>query len=539
MIRVVFFSLLINLVVIAQNGSGSFRIYPSTITQTEPIVTINHTNPSMLFVSAVTVNTANGFKSEGVYLSTDAGLTWTGSDTCYGALLVNHGGDPGVAITSNGRLILTHIGSVFPGVYSHYSSDSGKTWTNAYTITNQQTDDKGSSFMDDNINSPYYGRIYTSLVKLLSPYPVFLSYSDNNGESWSIPTQINPTPPQRCIGPSIVINENGKLFASWAAVTTQQPFIEDYISFGYSTDGGTTWSITNNVFDANGINGTLSEKSNIRVNGLPRMAIDKSDGTRKGWLYIVTTDKNISPAGSDPDIILHRSSDNGITWSNGIRVNQDAVNNGKIQYFPAIDIDKNGTINIIYYDDRNTTSDSAEIYLSRSIDGGNTWIDTVLSDHRFKPKPVLGGSSNYQGDYISLIANDDKLHAFWMDDYSGIYQVWTKIIEILPSGIDDKNDFNINEFKLFNNYPNPFNPATKICYSISSTPLSFIKEIGVRLVIYDILGNEIVTLVDEYKTPGKYEVEFNPLQLNLSSGVYFYRLSYGRSSITKSMVYLK
>ena len=89
----------------------------------------------------------------------------------------------------------------------------------------------------------------------------------------------------------------------------------------------------------------------------------KVTGSRNGWLYIVTTDKNITPAGSDPDIILHRSTDSGQTWSDGIRVNQDQLNNGKIQYFPAIDIDNTGAINIIYYDDRNTSSDSAEIFI--------------------------------------------------------------------------------------------------------------------------------------------------------------------------------
>jgi hypothetical protein len=532
MLRTLSILLLLTDLIISQPVQSNFRIFPSSVTQTEPIISISKSNPSIYFASAVTINTSNGFKSEGIYISTNAGLNWFGSDTCKGQLIVNHGGDPGAVITSTGRLILTHIGAIFPGVYSHYSDDLGTTWSNAITITSQQTDDKGITFIDDNLTSPYYGRIYTSLVKLLSPYPIFISYSDDQALSWSTPTTINPSPPARCIGPSIVINEEGNIFASWAAVTTQAPFFEDYVSFATSTNGGTTWNISNNVFDVNGILGTLSQKGGIRVNGLPRMVIDKSSGVKNGWLYVVTTDKNISPAGSDPDIILHRSTDAGQTWSSGIRVNQDLLNNGKVQYFPAIDIDNNGVINIIYYDDRNTSSDSAEVFLSRSTDGGNTFSDVVLSDHRFKPKPVFGGSSNYQGDYISLISNNNKLYAYWMDDYSGIYQIWSKIIDI-STEVDDGNNKIINaNYYLSNNYPNPFNPETTIEFYLP-------KSSNVSIKVYDITGKEILNLLDEYKNAGNHKTVFNSSLYNLSSGVYFYRIIAGGFNQTKSMVLLK
>ena len=56
----------------------------------------------------------------------------------------------------------------------------------------------------------------------------------------------------------------------------------------------------------------------------------------------------------------------------GLRVNKDPINNGKIQYFPALDVDSTGGINILFYDDRNTTSESAEVWLATSADGGTT-----------------------------------------------------------------------------------------------------------------------------------------------------------------------
>lgn len=526
---------------VPQFGQSNFRIFPSSVTQTEPVIAISKSDPPIFFASAVTINTSNAFRSEGVYVSTNYGLNWFGSDTCKGQLLSNHGGDPGVVITTNNKLLLTHIGSVFPGNYSHYSDNLGATWSNAYTITNQQTDDKGTLAIDDNLNSPYFGRIYSLFVKMISPYPIHFSYSDNNGESWTNPTIINNQPPARCTGPSIVIDNDGKIFVAWAAITAQAPFYEDYIGFASSSNGGETWAVVNNIFDVNGITGTLQEKGNIRVNGLPRMVIDKSNSSRKGWLYIFTSEKNIHPAGADPDIIMHRSTNVGLSWSDGIRVNQDDLNNGKIQYFPAAEIDEQGNLYVIYYDDRNTTSDSAEVFISISSDGGEHWRDEILSDHRFKPKPVIGGSSNYQGDYISLISHNKKLYALWMDDYSGVYQIWMKIKNIEPSSVNFDFDVSSKSFRLEQNYPNPFNPSTKIKFTIQALTPSPSPSERVILRVYDILGKEAAKLVDEEKPAGSYEVEFKSADdnLQLTSGVYFYQLKVGDYLETKKMIFLR
>ncbi|MBK7377898.1 MAG: hypothetical protein IPJ03_02660 [Ignavibacteriales bacterium] len=84
------------------------------------------------------------------------------------------------------------------------------------------------------------------------------------------------------------------------------------------------------------------------------------------------------------------------------------------------------------------------------------------------------------------------------------------------------------EFSLEQNYPNPFNPTTKIKYTIPSVTLSLSKrDILVSLKVFDVLGNQIATLVNEQQQPGTYEVEFNVgtgLALSAASGVYYYQL---------------
>lgn len=87
-----------------------------------------------------------------------------------------------------------------------------------------------------------------------------------------------------------------------------------------------------------------------------------------------------------------------------------------------------------------------------------------------------------------------------------------------------------SDFRLFQNYPNPFNPETKIRFELSSK--NFIK-----LQVFDILGRELTTLVNEEKYPGGYEVIFNAS--NFSSGTYFYHFQTSSTTISRKMTYLK
>jgi hypothetical protein len=371
--------------------------------------------------------------------------------------------------------------------------------------------------MDMVPGSPYYGVLYAAWVNFVSPFPVLLARSTDEGGSWSAPAAINAPPPRRCSGGSVAVGPGGRLYVTWAGMTLSAPFTEEYAGCASSTDGGATWSVAQNIFSMGGINGTLATKGNIRVNGLPQIVVDRSTGTRSGWVYIVTSEKGLAPAGSDPDIIFHRSTDGGATWSAGIRVNQDAPGNGKIQYFPAMDVDDNGAVNIIFCDDRNTAADSSEIMLARSTDGGDTWTEQVISDHRFKPKPIIGGSSNYQGDHLALMAVGGKLYALWMDDSSGLYQIWLAVVTPGSDVPDGGGDQVPRATGLLQNYPNPFNPVTTIPYHLA-------RAGRVTITVYDIRGTVVAVLVDENRSAGAHRVTFPPAGMAAASGVYIARM---------------
>ena len=107
--------------------------------------------------------------------------------------------------------------------------------------------------------------------------------------------------------------------------------------------------------------------------------------------------------------------------------------------------------------------------------------------------------------------------------------------------IEVEIDFTPKEFVLYQNYPNPFNPTTKIKYRIPLSPplLKGESEAGgfVSLKVYDVLGNEVATLVNENKHAGSYEVEFSAA--NLANGVYFYKLRVSDFVETKKMILMK
>lgn len=98
------------------------------------------------------------------------------------------------------------------------------------------------------------------------------------------------------------------------------------------------------------------------------------------------------------------------------------------------------------------------------------------------------------------------------------------------SSINQGNNGLLDEFNLFQNYPNPFNPTTNIRFRISDFGF-------VSLKVYDVLGNEIVSLVNEEKAEGDYNVNFDAS--GLSSGIYFYRLQAGSFVETKKMILMK
>jgi subtilisin-like proprotein convertase family protein len=402
----------------------NFRPFPSPATQSEVEACRHPGNQNMLFIAWNSFQSPSTFFGTGWATSSNAGLNWTGN-----VQTVPNFGDPGPWIwgptgTFAGRFGISFITSSF-AMGASFSTNNGSTWAPAVTFAGSSNADKNFSATDDQPSSPFFGRAYTVWTAFSLSSRIVISFTTDGGATWSPTSPVSPVPSggHHNQGCDVKVGPGGVVHVIWAHCTTNgQNSTEDNLGYARSTDGGVTWAFSsNNVADMNGIR-TSNLMNGIRANGFPRLDIDKTGGARNGWLYVVAGEKNFAPALDNSDIVLMRSTNNGVNWTR-TRVNQDAA--GKLNWFGAVRVDEQGGLNIVYYDQRNVSSTQAEVFVSRSLDGGNTFTDIQASDHSFTPAPISGLATGYQGDYIGITSGNGKLWPVWMDNSSGIYQVWT------------------------------------------------------------------------------------------------------------------
>jgi subtilisin-like proprotein convertase family protein len=169
---------------------------------------------------------------------------------------------------------------------------------------------------------------------------------------------------------------------------------------------------------------------------------------------------------------------------------------------------------------------------------GDNFIGTILNDSA--ANPISGGTAPFTGSFRpeSPLApfNSQDPNGNWVLTITdnavgdtGVLRAWCIVVSIRYVGgiqtIEIPNYYFLNQ-----NYPNPFNPVTNIKFGIPESG-------DVRIVVYDVLGREVKTLMNEFKNPGTYEVQFDATEL--ASGIYFYSLQTFRGIETKKMLIVK
>jgi len=501
-----------------------------------------------------------------IYKSTDGGATWikktqspTNSyDRARGLYFKNS--SEGIAIGTNGF--------AYPFIYK--TSDGGETWTPS--------------------NAPL-GFSFTALCGLDDVLfglgsSGMIAKSTDFGETWKA---FSLKPLTSIYGIQFINDKGYAVFSNGVILKSEDTYGEDwkYISdtglwLAYSmvfndentglihkenrhivktTDGGLTWNSVLEPVDFNSRNKvgglTFGDASTgyawMSLNDYAEYHIYKTTNGGDNWDEI----QNISGPGyltgsigffdantgfmAGPDMWIKTTTDGGSIW-------EDAVINNLPADFPATR--DAGAVTVV---DANTAWIIGEGLLLKTTDKGANWnfMETglSLSDTTFYTISFLNDQLGYIGTYEgSILKTTDGGNSWELDEtflntfrfYSSGFNNHDEVYFGTSNGriikwkipVDDVEESNttVKNYFLAQNYPNPFNPVTNVRYAINNREF-------VSLKVYDVLGNEVATLVNGEKPAGEYTVKFDASKL--ASGVYVYQIKAGEFIQSKKLILMK
>lgn len=481
--------------------------------------------------------------SEGIYRSSDLGVTWQ---------LVNS------SLTFRSFTVVGTTIFATTGLKIFKSIDYGDNWiqlnnglpefgeyNGIYCLTNEGTNIFAGSMGEGVFRSSNQGEDWQKFNNGLQNIPIICMHSNNeelilgSGRGNGVYTSSDAGNNWTQSGLSGVYNQ---------AITRYDSliFVSSYLDIYRSTDKGISWATANVGLPQSNIN-CLATSGSIILAGTEGNGIYISTNFGNSWLpknsgltnlylqYLATNDSEVF-AGTYGGGIFH-TIDNGNTWNQ--------INNGIPNCCAVFSIATAG--NVIF---SSVTGNGVFI----SMDNGNNWYENnngLSTETDIKSLITywsncfagLDGKGVYQYDNIdsvwspinsglpnNVIVNDMKIMNNYLIIGTANDGVWKRPLNELITNVDQKWETEPKDYKLLQNYPNPFNPTTTVKYSLPESNQVHIK-------LYDILGREIQTILDEYKLAGIYEVEFSAKEL--PSGVYFYKMESGNFSKINKMVLVK
>jgi len=388
----------------------------------EPSICINPKAPNIMVGGSVLNN---------VYYSDDFGKSWKTKTLTskFGVF-----GDPCVIADNEGSFYYFHLSDPEKTGWQSdllmdrivcQKSKNGKRWHRGRSIGHnppKQQDKEWATFDE------FSGNIYVTWTQFddygsedpSDSSHIMFSYSDDRGRSFKPAIRINQIGgdcqdgDQTVEGAVPATGPGGKLYVAWS--------LNEKIYFDKSADGGISWLKSDKVI-ADQPGGWSFEIPGIgRCNGFPVVDCDVSYGPHHGTIYVSWTDQR--NGANDTDVWLIKSTDEGETWSEPKRINNDQT--GNHQFFSWMCVDPvTGYIYLVFYDRRNLEENMTEVYMAYSTDGGATFKNEKISETPFEPIEGV-----FFGDYNNISAYAGYVRPVWTRMENGQNSIWTAIVDI-------------------------------------------------------------------------------------------------------------
>jgi hypothetical protein len=460
-----------------------------------------------------------------------------------------------IAIDNSGNIIVSGGSIGNDGSYDYctikYNNSGLVQWIQRYNGTTNGNDEVRKIAVD------YSGNVYiTGMSEGSGPGHDYctIKYNSSGIQQWV--KRYDGTANNNDGALSIAVDNSGNVYVTGDCMNTGTSF--DYCTIKYNSSGVQQW-----VKIYNGPGNTNDNASSLALDNSGNIYVTGSSdgiGTYKDYCTI-----KYNSSGTQQWVQRYNGSDNFVDYANSITIdNSDNIyvtgtstGASSSNDYCTIKYNSSGTQQWvkIYNGPANSLDAAYSINADSSdnvyITGYSFGLGTV--DDYCTIKYSSSGTQRWVQRYNGPGNSTDKAFSVFVSNSGYVYITgeskgsgtdldYCTIKYSQPIGIQNISNEIPSSFSLYQNYPNPFNPTTKIKFDITSNVKSELSGYpslweNVQIVIYDLMGKEVTTLVNEQLKSGTYEVDWNAV--NYTSGVYFYKLSIGDFNEMKKMIMLK
>jgi len=412
-----------------------------------------------------------GYRRCGIGRSVDGGATWSDQLNNLMMSVDSYQSDPTMTVDGAGNIYMCFLDYIpdFFNTDSSYvifikSADCGATWTGPYPVehgTGAYFEDK-QFITADRTGGPYDGNVYVGWARFPNPTRIMFARSTDGGVTFEDTLIVGPSPIHLPCGPDPfdagqftqpIVGSDGAVYVFWRGTELIPDECAGYNAFlmSKSTDGGQTFPIQSEpIFRYNYFG---SADGGIDVYNCPAGDADISGGPYDGNIYISTVNGNDDDVFYHADVVLIKSNDDGASWSEPLRINDDPLGVDVDQFHPWLVVNDDGVIVTVFYDQRMDVNHFMfDVFGAYSFDGGETFTtnhritDVSSNPNDLKKSSILdpvihdpleglfdqAGTYHFLSpmagkiaEYIGVTAFHDAVTAVWTDTRNGNQDVFS------------------------------------------------------------------------------------------------------------------